>query len=48
MRLLLNAVSVRDYTLVQGIVLIFVVSFLIINIAVEVIYRFVNPKLRYA
>ena len=46
--LLLTAVSVRDYTLVQGIVLIFVVSFLVINIAVEVIYRFVNPRLRYA
>lgn len=46
--LLLTAVSVRDYTLVQAIVLIFVVSFLVINIAVEVIYRFVNPRLRYA
>ena len=46
--LLLTAVSVRDYTLVQGIVLIFVVCFLVINIAVEVIYRFVNPRLRYA
>jgi ABC-type dipeptide/oligopeptide/nickel transport system permease component len=41
-------VSVRDYTLVQGIVLVFVVSFLVINITVEVIYRFVNPRLRYA
>ena len=46
--LLLTAVSVRDYTLVQAIVLIFVVSFLVINIAVEVLYRFVNPRLRYA
>jgi ABC-type dipeptide/oligopeptide/nickel transport system permease component len=46
--LLLNAVSVRDYTLVQGITLVFVVSFLVINIAVEVLYRFINPRLRYA
>lgn len=46
--LLLTAVSVRDYTLVQAITLIFVVGFLLINIAVEVIYRFVNPRLRYA
>lgn len=45
--LLLTAVSVRDYTLVQSIVLIFVVSFLIINIAVEILYRFINPRLRY-
>lgn len=46
--LLLSAVSVRDYTLVQAIVLIFVLSFMLINIAVELIYRFVNPRLRYA
>ena len=45
---MLTAVSVRDYTLVQAIALIFVVSFLVINIAVEIIYRFVNPRLRYA
>jgi len=46
--LLLTAVSVRDYTLVQAIVLVFVISFLTINIIVEVIYRVVNPRLRYA
>jgi ABC-type dipeptide/oligopeptide/nickel transport system permease component len=46
--LLLTAVSVRDFTLVQAIVLIFVVSFLVINIGVELAYRLVNPRLRYA
>lgn len=46
--LLLTAVSVRDYTLVQSIVLIFVVSFMLINIAVEILYRLINPRLRYA
>jgi ABC-type dipeptide/oligopeptide/nickel transport system permease component len=46
--LMLTAISVRDYTLVQGITLIFVVGFLAINIAVEVLYRFINPRLRYA
>ncbi len=45
--LLLTGISVRDYTLVQGITLIFVVGFMLINIAVEVLYRFINPKLRY-
>ncbi len=46
--LMLTAVSVRDYTLIQAITLVFVVGFLVVNIAVEVIYRFVNPRLRYA
>lgn len=46
--LLLSGVSVRDYTLVQAIVLIFVLSFMLINIAVEILYRYANPRLRYA
>ncbi|BCH27991.1 glutathione ABC transporter permease GsiC [Mesorhizobium sp. L-8-10] len=46
--LMLTAVSVRDYTLIQAITLVFVVGFLFVNIAVEVIYRLVNPRLRYA
>lgn len=45
--LMLTAISVRDYTLVQGITLIFVIGFMLINIAVEVLYRFINPRLRY-
>jgi len=46
--LLLTGISVRDYTLVQGITLFFVIGFLVINMAVELIYRFINPRLRYA
>jgi ABC-type dipeptide/oligopeptide/nickel transport system permease component len=34
--------------LVQGITLFFVIGFLVINMAVELIYRFINPRLRYA
>lgn len=45
--LMLTGISLRDYTLVQAITLIFVVGFMIINIAVEVLYRFINPRLRY-
>lgn len=46
--LLLTAVSARDYALIQGITIVFVVGFLLINLLVEVAYRFVNPRLRYA
>ena len=46
--LLLTGISVRDYTLVQGITLFFVIGFLVINMAVELLYRFINPRLRYA
>lgn len=44
--LLLTAVNLRDYTLVQGITVLFVIGFLLINMAVEVLYRLINPRLR--
>ncbi len=46
--LMLTGVSVRDYPLIQGVTLFFVFGFLLINLGVEVLYRLVNPRLRYA
>ena len=45
--LLINAVGLRDFNLVQGIVLMFVIGFLLINLLVEILYVFINPKIRY-
>ncbi|MCP8937580.1 ABC transporter permease [Alsobacter sp. SYSU M60028] len=45
--LMLTGVSVRDYTLIQGATLFFVVGFLVINLAVDILYRFINPRLRH-
>jgi ABC-type dipeptide/oligopeptide/nickel transport system permease component len=45
--LLLTGISVRDYTLVQGITLLFVTGFLLINLAVEILYVQINPRLRH-
>ena len=45
--LLLAGINVRDYTLVQGITLLFVTGFLLINLAVEVLYVQINPRLRH-
>jgi ABC-type dipeptide/oligopeptide/nickel transport system permease component len=44
--LLLTAVGLRDYTLVQGITVLFVIGFLLINLVVEILYRLINPRLR--
>lgn len=44
--LLLTAVGLRDYTLVQGITVLFVIGFLLINLLVEMLYRLINPRLR--
>ncbi|WP_210485751.1 ABC transporter permease [Microvirga antarctica] len=45
--LLLTGISVRDYNLVQGITVLFVVGFLLINLIVEVLYTIINPRLRH-
>ncbi len=46
--LLLNAIGNRDYTLVQGITVLFVLGFLAINMIVDVLFVLVNPRLRHA
>jgi ABC-type dipeptide/oligopeptide/nickel transport system permease component len=46
--LMVNAVGARDYTLVQAIILLFVSGFLLINLAVDVLYMLINPRLRRA
>ncbi len=45
--LMINAIGARDFTLVQAITVIFVVSFLIINLIVELLYFVINPRLRH-
>ena len=46
--LLLTGVGLRDYNLVQGITVLFVVGFLVANIVVELLYVAINPRLRHA
>ena len=45
-RLLLDAVSQRDYPLVQAIVLMFAAVFLLINLAVDLLYGVLDPRVR--
>ena len=46
-RLLLNAIMKRDYPVVQGITLVLCVVFVLVNLAVDIIYTVVNPEVRY-
>ena len=45
-RLLLTAIETRDYPLLQGALLVVVVVAMAINLAVDLIYRFVDPRVR--
>ena len=46
-RLVINAITQRDFPLVQGGVLMMAVIFTIVNLLVDVCYAFVNPRIRY-
>jgi len=46
-RLLYNAVLARDYPVVQGGTLLIAATFAVINLAVDLLYMLVNPKIRY-
>ena len=45
-RLVVEAVFTRDYPLVQGVVLITASAYVLINLAVDVSYSFLNPRIR--
>src|SRR5262245_22524672 len=44
---MINAVSMRDYFLVQGIALVYVAGFLLLNLLVDLSYGLVDPRTRY-
>lgn len=46
-RLLVNAITSRDYPVVQGIVLTFAVIFTLVNLAVDLLYAYVDPRIHY-
>jgi peptide/nickel transport system permease protein len=46
-RLLVQAVSRRDYPLIQGIVLVVAVAYVLINLLVDVVYAVIDPRVRY-
>lgn len=46
-RLLLNAISQRDYALVQGTVIFIAFMFVLVNLLADIAYTFANPRIRY-
>ena len=46
-RLLVDSVSMRDYPVIQAIVLLFSLEFVLINLTVDVLYAVINPTIRF-
>ncbi|WP_454764129.1 glutathione ABC transporter permease GsiC [Cupriavidus campinensis] len=46
-RLLVDAVEMRDYPVIQAEVLLFSLEFILINLVVDMLYTVINPTIRY-
>jgi peptide/nickel transport system permease protein len=46
-RLLIQAISTRDYPLIQGCILFILVVFVLINLLVDVLYAYIDPRINY-
>jgi peptide/nickel transport system permease protein len=46
-RLLIQAISTRDYPLIQGCILFILLVFVLINLLVDVLYAYIDPRIDY-
>jgi peptide/nickel transport system permease protein len=47
-RLAFEAISNRDYPLINGAILLFAATFVVVNLVVDLLYAALNPRIRYA
>ena len=46
-RLIVDSILARDYPMIQGTILIFGLFYILVNLVVDLIYVFVDPRIRY-
>ena len=46
-RLIVDAVNRRDYPVIQGVILMVTVAYVLINLIVDLIYGYLDPRIRY-
>ena len=46
-RLLVDAIGARDYPIIQGVVLLFAVVFIALNLVVDLLYGYIDPRIKY-
>ena len=46
-KLLMDAILARDYPQVQGTVLIFGCAVIFVNVTVDIVYRFLDPRIKF-
>lgn len=46
-RLLVDSIAFRDYPVIQGLLMLFALQYVFINLIVDLLYGVINPKIRY-
>lgn len=46
-RLLIDSIKFRDFPMVQGIIMVLAASFVIVNLLVDLVYVYLDPRIRY-
>ena len=46
-RLIVDSIKARDYPMIQGAILVFGLLYILVNLAVDIIYAYVDPRIRY-
>ncbi|MEC8288837.1 MAG: ABC transporter permease, partial [Pseudomonadota bacterium] len=46
-RLTVDAVLHRDYPIIQGVILVFSATYVVINLLIDLSYTFLDPQIRY-
>ena len=44
---MLQSIHTRDYPVLQGTILVVVFGFVIVNLLIDLLYSFLDPKIRY-
>jgi len=47
-RLLIDSITLRDYPVIQGVILVFALEFIVVNLLTDVLYTRVDPRIRYS
>ncbi len=46
-RLVVDAILKRDYPIIQGLILMFSFVYILINLAIDIAYTLLDPRIRY-
>jgi peptide/nickel transport system permease protein len=46
-RLLVDSINSRDYSTVQGVVFLFAIALIVVNLVTDLLYSYVDPRIRY-